>query len=68
MCCGFGPGEKVVRRFTEGSANLQEGTKRFENFGVGLNIGEENCDAFSERMGLSGGDLLDNGKGIDIGR
>ena len=38
----FGPGEKAVRRFTEGSANLQKGTERFENFGVGLNTcGEE---------------------------
>ena len=32
---------------------LQEGKERFENFGVGLklNTGEENCDAFGERMG-----------------
>ena len=29
---GFGPGEKVVRRSTEGSANLQKDTERFENF------------------------------------
>ena len=38
---GFGLGEKVARRFTEGSANLQEGKESFENFGVGLNMGEE---------------------------
>ena len=58
---GFGPGEKIVRRFTEGSANLQDGTERSENFGVGLNKGEDISDEFSEKMRRSGGYLLDNG-------
>ena len=48
---GFGPWEKVIRRFTVGSANLQQDTERFENFGVALNTGEEICDAFGEGMG-----------------
>ena len=46
----FGPGEKVVGRFTLGSDNLQEGTESFENYRVTLNMGEEICDAFVERM------------------
>ena len=64
---GFGPGEKVVRRFAEGAANLQEGTERSENLGVGLNTGEEICYVFGERMRRSGGYLLNNGGGIGIG-
>ena len=52
--------------FTKGSTNLQEGTERFENFGVELKTGEENRDAFSERTWGCGGDLLDNSGGIDV--
>ena len=64
---GFGPGEKVVRRFTEFSANLQESTERSENFGVGLNMGDDISDEFGERMRRSSGYFLDNGGGVGIG-
>ena len=64
---GFGPEEKVVRRFTECFANLQEGTERLENFGVGVNTGEDISDEFGERMRWSGRYFLDNGGGIGIG-
>ena len=64
---GFGQGEKVVRRFTECSANFQEGIERSENFGVGLNTSEDISDEFGERMRQSGGYFLDNGGGIGIG-
>ena len=63
---GFGPGEKVVRRFTEGSANFQEGTERLENFGVGLNTGEDISDGFGKRVRWSGEYLFDNSGGIGI--
>ena len=64
---GFCPGEKVVRRFTECSANFQESTERAENFGVGVNTGDDIIDEFGERMRQSDGDFLDNGGGISIG-
>ena len=64
---GFGPGEKVVRRFTECSANLQESTERLENFGVGVNTGEDIIDEFGERIRRSGRYFLDNCGGIGIG-